>query len=88
VATVFYSSKNGERVSYSIAAGPSAHLPRALTGTVSWRSGVPYRVERANGVSVVTWLRAGRRCVLSGRGLDAGTLLALASWRERAELAT
>jgi hypothetical protein len=37
-----------------------------------------------DGKPVVTWLRHGRMCVLSGRGVPASTLVALASWRASA----
>jgi hypothetical protein len=31
---------------------------------------------------VVTWLRGGHLCVVSGRGVDRATLLHLASWTD------
>jgi hypothetical protein len=35
-----------------------------------------------NGAAVVSWLRKGHLCIVSGRGVDGATLLALASWDE------
>lgn len=81
VTTVFYTDGSGHRVGYAIVSGTPA--PRASGGTVSWRTGTPYRLLRENGVLAVTWLRQGRLCVVSGRGVSGGTLLRLASWDER-----
>jgi hypothetical protein len=79
VTTVFYSDGSGRRIGYAIAAGSA---PRTSGGAVSWRGGTPYRLLSENGVPVVTWARGGHLCVLSGRGVGAATLLALASWGE------
>ena len=49
-------------------------------GVVSMRDGTAYRLLTVNGVAVVTWLRDGRLCVVSGRGVSGDRLLALASW--------
>jgi hypothetical protein len=48
------------------------------------RDGVRYRLAREDGAPAITWLREGRLCIISGRGLSAPTLLRLASWRPRA----
>ena len=45
-----------------------------------WRGGTPYRLLAENGVPVVSWLRDGHLCVISGRGVNGATLLRLASW--------
>jgi hypothetical protein len=49
---------------------------------VAWRGGVAYRLLDEHGVAVVTWLRDGHLCVVSGRGVSSATLLRLASWSE------
>ncbi|MFZ1924796.1 MAG: hypothetical protein WAU42_01500 [Solirubrobacteraceae bacterium] len=75
--TVFYANGGGQRVGYAIFAG--APMPKT-GGVVTWRGGVPYRLLDENGVAVVTWLRDGHLCVVSGRGVSSATLLGLASW--------
>jgi hypothetical protein len=79
VTTVFYANSGGQRVGYAIFAG--APMPKTA-GVVTWRGGVSYRLFEENGVAVVTWLRDGHLCVVSGRGVSSATLLSLASWRE------
>jgi hypothetical protein len=81
VTTVFYANADGRRIGYAILAGSPA--PRIGGGVIAWRHGVPYRLLSENGASVVTWLRDGRLCVLSGHGVSGATLLRLASWSER-----
>lgn len=79
VTTVFYANSGGQRVGYAIFAG----APMSKRGgAVTWRDGVSYRLFNENGVAVVTWLRDGHLCVVSGRGVSSATLLSLASWRE------
>ncbi len=80
VTTVFYADAGGRRIGYAILAGTPA--PRIGGGVVLWRGGVPYRLLAANGAAVVTWLRDGHLCVLSGRGVSSATLLRLASWSD------
>jgi hypothetical protein len=78
VTTVFYADGRGRRIGYAIVAGAPA--PRMSGGVVAWRDGMPYRLLAENGAQMVSWLRAGHLCVVSGRGVAASTLLALASW--------
>jgi hypothetical protein len=80
ITTVFYSDASGRRVGYAILAGTPA--PRAGRGVVAWRGGVSYRLLSENGAAVVTWLRDGHLCVLSGHGISSATLLKLASSSE------
>jgi hypothetical protein len=80
VRTVFYTSGDGRRVGYAIIAGPA---PRASGGKIAMREGTPYRFLKENGIWVVTWIRDGHMCVVSGRGMDWVTLLKLASWNDR-----
>jgi hypothetical protein len=80
VTTVFYGNHRGQTIGYSIVAG--AKPPRIGEGTVAWRGGVHYWLLNVNGAPVVTWLREGHLCVVSGRGVDSATLLRLASWTD------
>ena len=77
VTTVFY-TRAGRRIAYSIVAGSP------LTGVRHWRtvtrSGVRLWVARTAGGTLVTWQRRGHSCVLTGRGVSATSLEALASW--------
>jgi hypothetical protein len=86
IPTVFYADSSGRRVGYAILAG--ANVPRVAGGVTAWRGGVPYRLLTENGVSVVTWLRDGHLCVVSGRGVSSATLLRLASWSDHDETAS
>jgi hypothetical protein len=85
VMTVFYSNRSGRRIGYAIVAGSPA--PWLGGGTITLRGGHSYRLHTTQGTAVVTWLRGGRLCVLSGRGVDAPTLLRLASWDRHGSVA-
>jgi hypothetical protein len=90
ITTVFYEGRNGARVGYAIVSGKTS--PATLgalrsVGSVSWRNGVPYRLLQVNGAPAVVWQREGRLCVLSGRGVSSATLLNLASWDDRRQVA-
>ena len=86
ITTVFYVNRRGERVGYAIVAG---RAPATMSGgVVSMRDGTPYRLLTVKGVAVVTWLRDGRLCVVSGRAVSGATLLALASWDDRRSVAS
>jgi hypothetical protein len=80
ITTVFYADSSGRRIGYAILAGTPA--PRVGGGVVVWRGGVSYRLLTENGAAVVTWLRDGHLCVVSGRGVSSATLLRLASWSD------
>jgi hypothetical protein len=77
ITTVFYSDSSGRRIGYAILGGTPA--PRIGGGTIVSRHGVNYRLLSENGAAVVTWLRDGHLCVISGRGVSSATLLQLAS---------
>jgi hypothetical protein len=81
VTTVFYANRGGQRIGYAIVAGSA---PNLTGGSVKWLGGHPYRLLGGSGSRTVMWVRSGRLCVLSGRGVAGGTLLRLASWGERA----
>jgi hypothetical protein len=80
MTTVFYADARGRRIGYAIVAGTP---PRIGGGVLTWRGKVPYRLSYENGAPVVTWLRDGHLCVVSGRDVNGATLLRLASWSER-----
>jgi hypothetical protein len=80
ITTVFYADSSGRRIGYAILAGTP--VPRVSGGVVVWRGGVSYRLLTENGVAVVTWLRDGHLCVVSGRGVSSAMLLGLASWSD------
>jgi hypothetical protein len=80
ITTVFYGDPSGRRIGYAILAGTPA--PRVGGGVIAWRGGVSYRLLSENGAAVVTWLRDGHLCVVSGRGVSSATLLGLASWND------
>jgi hypothetical protein len=77
-ATTVYYARGAQRIAYSIVSG------QPLGGSGGWRtavrSGVLLRIRQGGGVTVVTWERGEHSCVLSGRGVSAASLEALASW--------
>lgn len=80
VQTVYYTDAAGGRIGYAIVGGTP---PLEVSGgTEVWRGGTPYRLISSGDVRAVAWLRSGRLCVIAGRGVDAATLLELASWHE------
>jgi len=81
ITTVFYADSSGRRIGYAILAGTP--VPRVGGGVIAWRGGISYRLLTENGASVVTWLRDGHLCVVSGHGVSSPTLLRLASWSDR-----
>jgi len=81
VTTVFYSDRASRRIGYAIVSGPAPSTASA-GGTVTWSRGVPYRVSRLAGATVVSWPRAGHLCVIAGRGVERTTLLRLAGWSD------
>jgi hypothetical protein len=80
--TVFY-ARRGHRIAYTIVSGRALREPRARPVVVE---GTEFRVVGEQ-TQVVTWRRKGHTCVLSGRGVTAGSLLALSSWRAGGDLA-
>ena len=81
ITTVFYADSSRRRIGYAILAGTPA--PRVGGGVITWRGSVSYRLLTEKGAAVVTWLRDGHLCVVSGRGVSSATLLRLASWSDR-----
>ncbi len=75
--TVFY-ERGGKRIAYTIVAGEQLEWPD-VEPTV--RDGVKLRPFDDEGREVVTWLRGGQTCVLSGDGVSSATLMELAAWK-------
>jgi hypothetical protein len=80
VKTIFYANGGARRIGYAIVSGGAPRQPSG--GVVAWRDGTPYRQLTQNGVPVISWLRGGHLCVVSGHGVDGAVLLRLASWDE------
>jgi hypothetical protein len=76
--TVFY-RRDGRDVAYTIVAGDA--LPWPDDAARAEREGIELRSFTQDGRTVVTWLRQGHTCVLSGEGVDARTLIELAAWK-------
>jgi len=76
VRTVFYGDGAGGRIGYAIA---DARLPVA-GGELVTRRGARLRVLARGATAIVTWRRAGRTCILAGRGVPVERLLRLASY--------
>jgi len=74
--TVFYADAAGRRIGYAIA---DAQLPVGGGEAVTVRGARLVVLDRG-ATSIVTWRRAGRTCVLAGRGVPVGRLLTLASY--------
>jgi hypothetical protein len=86
VTTVFYENPRGKRIGYAIVAGDAP--TQTGSGVISHHDGTPYRLQMIDGVSVVTWLRGGHLCVVSGHGVSGATLLRLASWDDHDTVAS
>jgi hypothetical protein len=83
LTTVFY-SRAGRQIAYSIVAGPP--LAAGAVARTLDRNHVALRSFVSGERQVVTWLRQGHTCVLSGVGVPLGALTALAAWRAHGEL--
>ena len=75
--TVFY-AKNGRRIGYTIFAGSPLHVPSGAAGVR--RDGTELRLLTVDGRPVVTWLRRGRTCIITGAGVGRAVLEKLAAW--------
>ncbi|HSZ14598.1 MAG TPA: hypothetical protein VK790_11255 [Solirubrobacteraceae bacterium] len=78
VRTVFYAAGHGQWIGYAIVAGSA---PSVGGGVIRRRGGTSYRFLSEDGASVVTWMRDGHLCVVTGHGVSDATLMALASWQ-------
>ena len=75
--TVYY-QRGGREIAYSIVPGEALEWPDGAQRTT--REGVELRSFESGDSTVVTWLRDGRTCVLSGPGVAREELLELAAW--------
>jgi hypothetical protein len=76
--TVFY-ERPGDRVGYTIISGEAIDPPAGARPSVE--NGVELSTTTADGKPIVTWLREGRTCVISGKGVSAKDLREVASWK-------
>jgi anti-sigma factor RsiW len=76
--TVFY-AHGADRVAYTIVDGRALPVGASTTDTV-W-DGLKLRSFASNGQTVVTWLRAGHTCILTGSPALLEAMETLASWR-------
>jgi anti-sigma factor RsiW len=76
--TVFY-ERAGQRIGYTILPGDPVDPPDGARQTV--QNGVRLSTARDGAGAIVTWLRGGRTCVLSGSGVSAKDLREVASWK-------
>jgi hypothetical protein len=76
--TVFY-ERDGQRIGYVILSGDPIDPPTNATRTT--QNGVDLSSTTDGGRAIVTWLRDGRTCVLSGRHVGAKDLREVASWK-------
>jgi hypothetical protein len=84
LTTVFY-RRGAERIAYTIVSG--APLPPVSAARTTVRGGTVLAGSWSAGRPVVTWLRLGHTCVLSGgRGVPLAALTQLAGWRDHGEL--
>jgi hypothetical protein len=78
-ATTVYYAKEGGEIAYTIVSGkPLERGHGAATTTVD---GVEFAIDDEGGRTVVTWLRGGHTCVLSGEGVPRESLVELAAWK-------
>jgi anti-sigma factor RsiW len=76
--TVYY--KRGRRtIAYTIVSGKTLDVPSGAQST--HRGTVEYRTLRHDARTVLTWVRRGHTCVLSGGAVRPAELITLADWR-------
>jgi hypothetical protein len=83
MTTVFY-RRGAEQIAYTIVSGRSLAAiasTRAPTGATTRPPAGLATFSTAGGRLVVTWLRRGHTCVLSGSSVSLHALVELASWR-------
>jgi hypothetical protein len=71
-------------VGYTIVSGKALSTPSGSSMTV--RHGVRIRTLGLGGNAVVTWVRKGHSCILSGRGVSRAELVKLAGWHDQGAL--
>jgi hypothetical protein len=83
LTTVFYRF-DGRRIAYTIV--PGTRLPDAKGARTITRAGTVVHASTAGGRLILTWVRRGHTCVLSGAGVPLDALTALAAWRNHGKL--
>ncbi len=83
LTTVFY-RRRARRIAYTIVPGTS--LPAVAGARTITRSGVVVDVTSDGERRVLTWLRRGHTCVLSGTGVPLDAMLELSVWRSHGEI--
>ena len=78
MVTVFY-ERPGDRVGYTIISGEAIDPPAGARPSLE--NGVELSTTTADGKPIVTWLREGRTCVISGKGVSAKDLREVTSWK-------
>jgi hypothetical protein len=82
--TVFY-RRARQTIAYTIVDGSGLRAGAATR--VTTRRGTTLRSFTSRGRRVVTWVRRGHTCVLSGTGTPDATMLRLAAWRSGGDIA-
>lgn len=84
LTTVFY-RRDAERIAYTIVSGDA--LPPVAAAHMTVRGGTVLAGSWSGGRPVVTWLRRGHTCLLSGgRDVSFDALMRLAGWRSHGEI--
>jgi hypothetical protein len=81
--TVFY-RKGKHRIGYTIVTGKPVSVSSSATVVV--RHGIRFQSVPYRGATVVTWVRKGHSCILSGLHVSGAQLLRLAAWEDAGEL--
>jgi hypothetical protein len=79
--TVYYEDRGGRSIAYTIVSGGPLSVPDGAGHQTL--AGTRFAVFTAGPRTVVTWLRQGHSCVVSGAGVPAATMLKLAAWHGR-----
>jgi hypothetical protein len=82
ITTVFYLSRHGGRIGYTITDGAPLS---GVHGTSVTRYGVRFTLQRSGPARLISWVRSGHTCVIAGRSVSYRALLSLATADERAE---
>jgi hypothetical protein len=83
MTTVFY-RKEGRRLGYTIVDGHPLHVPG--DAAVVEREGTELHTFVLDGRYVVTWLRGGHTCTLSGTAVPRAVLVKLAAWNGKGSI--
>jgi hypothetical protein len=79
--TVYYDDRGGHSIAYTIVGGGPLSVPAGAEHQTL--AGTRFAIFTAGSRTVVTWLRRGHSCVVSGVGVPATTMLKLAVWHGR-----